>query len=312
MNFLIIGAGGIGCFYGARLQKAGHNVTFLARGEHLKSMQQFGLQVEHHDFNFFEKVEALELTELLKNKVCSDYNLIIFTTKGGSTSPLLQSLNTWLDNSETPLLSLQNGVDNESLIAEVVGERRTLGGIAVRIGGHIIAPGKIYATGVAQLIVGAWPNAGCCSSQKNKAVEVFVYQFNSANIITQMSFDIKQELWRKLLINNGVNPLSALTGLDTRKLTSHKTLTKHVYKMMEEVSLVAQADNIVLSKKDIDEMYELICTFDPIKTSMLIDKEKGRPLELDSICGAVLRRSATIGIQTPITELVNDLLLLQE
>jgi 2-dehydropantoate 2-reductase len=311
MNFLILGAGGIGCYYGAKLQRVGHNVTFVARGKHLYAMQRNGLKVEHKDLNFFDKVEALDIDELLKNKLCNDYDLIVFTTKGGSTGTLLQSMDAWLKNTNTPILSLQNGVDNESLISKAVGEKRTLGGLAVRIGGHIIAPGKVHATGIAQLIIGAWPNAKYCSNQKNAIVDEFVKSFNSANIFAQISLDIKQELWRKLLINNGVNPLSALTGLDTRSLTSHKTLTKRVYQMMEEVALVAKADNVSLDTKDIDEMYELICTFDPIKTSMLIDKEKGRPLELDSICGAVLRRAAILGIQTPITELVNDLLLLE-
>lgn len=311
MNFLIIGAGGIGCFYGSKLQNAGHNVTFLARGEHLHAMRKNGLEVKHKDSYFFDKVEALDIDALIKHKACADYDLIMLTTKGGSTSIILEQLNNWLSNSSTPFLSLQNGVDNESLVSKAIGEDRTLGGLAVRIGGHIIEPGKIHATGLAQLIIGTWPNAESCTIQKNNVVEKFIKVLNSANISTQISFNIKQELWRKLLINNGVNPLSALTGLNTRELTAHKTLTKRVYQMMEEVASVAKADDIVLSKQDIDEMYELICTFDPIKTSMLIDKEKGRPLELDSICGAVLRRSEKLGIPTPITELVNDLLILQ-
>ncbi|WP_426357463.1 ketopantoate reductase family protein [Pseudocolwellia sp. HL-MZ19] len=310
MNFLIIGAGGIGCFYGAKLQIAGHHVTFLSRGEHLYAMQQSGLEVEHKESYFSDPVEALDIDALIKNKVCDHYDLIMLTTKGGATASILEQLDHWLSNSETPFLSLQNGVDNEPLISKAIGEERTLGGLAVRIGGHIIEPGKVHATGAAQLIIGAWPNVENCSIEKNNNIEKLIEVFVSAEISTQLSLNIKQELWRKLLINNGVNPLSAITGLNTGELTSHKTLTLRVYEMMEEVASVAKADDVVLSKQDIDEMYELICTFDPIKTSMLIDKEKGRPLELDSICGAVLRRSEKLGIQTPITQLVNDLLIL--
>lgn len=312
MNFLIIGAGGIGCYYGARLQSAGHSVSYLARGEHLRAMQQKGLQVKHKDMDFLEEVDAFDIHQLLKTKTCKYYDLIILTTKSGATLAILAELKDWLNTASTPFISLQNGVDNESLIAEVVGIKRTLGGLAVRIGGHIVAPGKIDSTGKAELIIGVWPRSIPCSNQKEKIIDEFAKEFNYANIPTRVSSDIQQELWRKLLINNGVNPLSALTGLDTRMLTSHPIFTKRVYQMMEEVANVAKADNVVLTQKDVDEMYDLICTFEAIKTSMLIDKEKGRPLELDSICGAVLRRASKLGIEAPTTELINALLLMQE
>jgi 2-dehydropantoate 2-reductase len=312
VRFLIIGAGGIGCYYGARLQNAGHGVTYVARGKHLNAMQQHGLIVTHEDFEFHESVEAVDIHQLIQEKACHQYDLIMLATKGGSTSVMLEVLKSWLAAANTPFLSLQNGVDNESLIAEVIGEKRTLGGLAVRIGGHIISPGKIEATGPAQVILGPWPSAQSCSAQELQLIENVSRELNSAKIPTQVSSNIQHELWRKLIINNGVNPLSALTGLDTKALTSHPVLTKTVYCLMEEVASVAKADNVILSKGDVDSMYELICTFDAIKTSMLVDKEKGRPLELNSICGAVLYRAAKLGIDTPTTELVNSLLMLEE
>ena len=312
MNFLVIGAGGIGCYYGARLQQAGHSVSYLARGEHLIAMQQHGLQIRHEDIEFCESVDAMNVQQLLQKKTCNQYDLMILTTKGGSTQTILDQLEGWLSTADTPFLSLQNGVDNEPLIAKVIGDKRTLGGLAVRIGGHIISPGKIEATGPAQIILGPWPNANSCSTQEEKLVDKFAEELNNASIPSRVSSNIQQELWRKLIINNGVNPLSALTGLDTKTLTSHPVLTKNVYQLMAEVATVAKADNVELGKEDVDEMYELICTFDAIKTSMLVDKEKGRPMELDSICGAVLRRASKLGIETPATALVNAVLLVQE
>jgi 2-dehydropantoate 2-reductase len=311
MNYLIIGAGGIGCYYGARLQRAGHSVSYVARGDNLKAMQKNGLQVKHPDIDFLEKVEVFSIHELVKNKDCSYYDLIILTTKSGSTFSILEYLRDWLDTATTPFLSLQNGVDNESLISDVVGIKRTLGGLAVRIGGHIVSPGKIEAKGEAQIIIGYWPNTKDSAIEHNKFLVALADELNSASIPTKISLDIKYELWRKLLINNGVNPLSALTGLDTKALTCHPVLTDYVYLMMKEVASVAKVDNVILSQVDIDEMYHLICSFDAIKTSMLVDKEKGRTLELDSICGAVLQRASMLGVETPITKLVNSLLMLQ-
>ncbi len=312
MRFLIIGAGGIGCYYGAKLQNAGHCVRYLARGEHLLAMQKQGLQVSHETFQFGEAVQAFDVPQLLATHLPEHYDLIILTTKSGATAAILADLKPWLGADCPPFLSLQNGVDNEPLIANVVGVNKTLGGLGVRISGHIISPGKVEVTGLAQIIMGPWPNSERYSAAEVESIDDIVTQFKCANIPTQLSANIQHELWRKLIINNGINPLSALTGLDTQALTCHATLTKIVYQLMAEVACVAKADNVELTKNDVDEMYDLICNFAAIKTSMLVDKEKGNPLELDSICGAVLQRAAKLGIETPQTELVSALLQLQE
>jgi 2-dehydropantoate 2-reductase len=312
MRFLIIGAGGIGCYYGARLQKAGHFVSYLARGAHLEALQQQGLQVLHDDFEFNEAVEAFDVKALLSNERCEQYDLIVLTTKGGSTSVVLDDLKEWLGSANTPVLSLQNGVDNEVLISAVIGRQRTLGGLAVRIGGHITEPGTVEVKGVAQVIFGSWPNSEAYSNNEIEFIDRIASAFNNAAISAQVSPDIQYELWRKLIINNGVNPLSAITGLDTKALTSHPVLGKTVYQLMEEVASVSVADDIELSKKDVDEMFELISNFNAIKTSMLVDKEKGRPLEIDSICGAVLARATKLGVDVPMTELVSALLVSQK
>ncbi|MCL1485400.1 MAG: hypothetical protein MH208_14390 [Marinobacter sp.] len=111
------------------------------------------------------------------------------------------------------------------------------------------------------------------------------------------------------MINNGVNPLSALTGLDTRSLTHHPEFGKIVYGMMAETIEASKADNVNLGQKDLDEIFELISNFNAIKTSMLVDKERGRPLELDCIAGAVLRCCELLGVEAPYTATINALLL---
>ena len=308
MRFLIVGAGGIGCYYGARLQVAGHSVCYLARGEHLEAMQCNGLSVSHEDLSFHEGVQAIDIEYLLQHENCSQFDLIVLTLKSGATASILNKLSDWLKGCDVPILSLQNGVDNELLIAKSVGEKRTLGGLAVRIGGHITKPGEVEVKGPAQVIFGHWPNHRNETAVDATALERFAETFNKAGIPTQLSTDIQYELWRKLLINNGVNPLSALTGLDTKRLTSDPVFAKTVYRMMEEVAAVAKADQVQLEQNDIDEMFELISNFDAIKTSMLVDKEKARPLELDGISGAVIRRAKQLGIEVPVTELIHALL----
>lgn len=305
MRVAIWGAGGIGCYYGARLLKAGHQVVFVARGAHLEAMQSSGLIVEHEALSFSGAVDAVSQSEWVEHYRCDDFDLIMVALKANVTGDCLAEIDSWLQQGSCPLLSLQNGVENESLIADRVGDARTLGGLAVRIGGHIIEPGRVEARGPAQVVMGAWPNREL-NPELSVRAESLAEILNEAQIPTQCSVDIRRELWRKLLINNGVNPLSALTELDTRRLTRHPTYRKMVYKMMEEGAAAANARGVDLGRADVDEMFKLISEFDAIKTSMLVDKEKGRPLELDGICGAVIRAGATP--EPLVTELVMSLL----
>src|SRR5699024_1989717 len=122
------------------------------------------------------------------------------------------------------------------------------------------------------------------------------------------SADIRRELWRKLVLNNGVNPLSAVTGWDSHRLTHDTGMAPQVKRLMREAAAAARADGVILDDDDVMAMFTVIHDLDAIKTSMLVDREHGRPLELDAICGAVLARSRQLGLDAPGTELVMALL----
>lgn len=305
MNFLILGAGGIGCYYGAKLLKAGHKVTFVARGDHLNVLQNKGLMLTHPSFTFQGGIDAIDQDTLLNLRQSSDYDMVILAFKSMSTEVTLKQLEKWLNQSKVPVLSLQNGVDNESHIARIVGDERTIGGLAVRIGGHIIQPGVVEAKGVAQVVFGQWPNSQLV--KKHEVIDALDKAFSEANIDAFQSDDIQRELWRKLMINNGVNPISVLTEWDSQKITSHPIYGKTVYKMMQETACAAKADNVLMTANDVNEMFELISNFDAIKTSMLVDYEKGRPLELEDISGSVIKRCQAQGLDCSTTELISAL-----
>lgn len=307
LKILMIGAGGIGGYYAARLARAGHELVLTARGDHLNALKAQGLTVDYEGEVLHQALPAFSHTELIQKHEPDDFDLIVIALKSTATASVMAELASWLESAAVPVLSLQNGVDNEPVIAEVVGEDRVLGGLAVRIGGHITEPGQVFAEGVAQVVMGAWPR------QRPDDLRISLLRrlealFNAAGIPTTVSDNIRYELWRKLVINNGVNPLSALTGLDTRSLTHHPEFGKIVHGMMAETVAASKADDVNLGPEDLAEMFALISNFNAIKTSMLVDKEKGRPLELDSIAGAVLRRCDRLGIEAPYTMTVNALL----
>ena len=307
LNILMIGAGGIGGYYAAKLAQAGHNIVLSARGDHLEALQVNGLVVDYEGAVTHHDLPAFDHQVLMKAYRANDFDLIAIALKSTATDSVMVELSEWLQVGSAPVLSLQNGVDNEQRIAREVGEQRVLGGLAVRIGGHITEPGKVYAEGVAQIVMGAWP-VQARNDPRTGLLSRLEREFAEAGIPTRVTDDIHYELWRKLVINNGVNPLSALTHLDTRSLTHHPEFSKVVYGMMTETVQASKADGVNLTERDLEEMFDLISSFNAIKTSMLVDQEKGRPLELESISGAVLRRCQSLGVEAPYTRTVHALL----
>lgn len=300
MRLVVVGAGGIGGYYGARLQAAGHAVTFVARGAHLEAMRRNGLTVEHPDFAFHAAVDACDLGAVAA-RAPGDTDAVLLCVKSMATAQIAQRLATWLGAREVPVLSLQNGVDNEIQLAAALGPERVLGGIARRIGGHVVAPGRIEATGRAEVILGPWPRRTEAPSSLDSQARALAETFAGAGIPTEVSEDIRRELWRKLLLNNALNPLSAIVRRDTRTLSHERLLAPVVAAMMRETARAAAADGVALGEADVEEMLALIRSFDPIKTSMLVDLEHGRALELDAIAGAVLDRAARLGFEAPYT-----------
>ncbi len=315
MRIAVIGAGGIGGFYAAKLARAGHSVVVCARGQHLRAIQNRGLMVTHPTFRFADVIVAVSLDEFFRCWSPTRLDLILLCTKSDVTDAIGRQLAHWFSSRGVcvPVLSLQNGVDNERRLAGHINPGAVLGGLAVRIGARVSAPGCIDAVGVAQLIVGVWPNTiDAAAGPAADCLDDIIGVMRGAGIEVQKSGNILRELWRKLVINNGVNPLSALTGMDSRQLTSNSDTSWLVRALMEETARAAAADGIVLDATDVEEMFELISSFDAIKTSMLIDREAGRPMEVNDICGAVISRSDVLDIESPYTHMIASLLAVIE
>jgi len=311
LSLAILGAGGIGCYYGARLAGNGHHVCFIARGDHLTALREKGLTIKHPDFDFHKAVDACDFDTFIREHDPANFDAIVVCVKATATEEIAENIKRWFKASEqsTMIISLQNGIDNESQLASALDESLIIGGLALRIGGHIVRPGEVAATGIAEIVLGAWPHADSPTDLRvAERLPAIIVAFNQSGIPTRKTDNIRRELWRKLVINNGVNPLSALTGLDTRAMAYHPHFGPIVHHLMEEAANMAIADDEPLSQRDADEMFELIRSFDPIKTSMLVDLEKGRPLELESISGAVIERSKRINVPVPYTQTVYALL----
>lgn len=145
LKLLMVGAGGIGGYYAARFLEAGHQVVLTARGAHLHALKRSGLTVHYEGRELVHMAAAHDHQELVTRYKSDEFDLIIITLKATATVSVVSELGDWLKQGRAPVLSLQNGVDNEQLLAKAVGAERVIGGLAVRIGGHIVRPGVIEA-----------------------------------------------------------------------------------------------------------------------------------------------------------------------
>jgi 2-dehydropantoate 2-reductase len=298
MNILIIGCGAIGGFYASRLLKRCSSLTVTARGKHLEAIQANGLKVIHDGKESISPIPAVGHAELGQQYQSKQFDLIIICLKANQVINMLSELKNWITQSNCPILSLQNGVDSEFLLAQVCGKDRVWGGLAIKIGGEVVKPGVIVSTGIAKITYGPWPRLKV-GQRMPEQITNFAMYLAQADIPFELTSDIQAELWKKLVINNGVNPLSAITGLDTFELTHNQKYIVMVRRAMQETALAALYDGVILTQQDIDKLFDLIKNFSPIKTSMLIDKEKGRAIELEAIVGAVIKRCQKQGIPVP-------------
>lgn len=304
MNFLILGTGGIGAFYGARLLNSSNEVTFVARGTHLETIKNNGLKVEHPDFSFFENVKVSELKDINFNSLNID--VIILTTKSNSTRIICKELSQKLSNiKKSPyLLSLQNGVENEKVLCEYFTKEKVLGGLTRKIGAHIIKPAYIKATGNVETLIGAIYK----TKENTSFLEKLNKTINNSKIHSEVVDDINKELWKKLIINNGVNAICALLEIKTGILMNDKKLSSLVYGLMKETVSAAKACNVNINEDELNQMYELIKNFDSIKPSMLVDREFKRELEIDEICTVVINYNEKQNIDSAYTRTISYLL----
>lgn len=304
MNYLILGSGGVGSYYGVSLLRSKQKVTFVARGKHLKAMKKKGLKLNHDDFSFDDFVDVKSLEEISDNDL-SKFDSILLLTKAISTKQIAKYLSKKLIIKNMPyIVSLQNGVENEQILCEYFPKDKIIGGLSRKIGAFILEYGVVKSTGKVETIVGA--------IKKTKTNDLFIKklcsELNSSNLHCQQSDNIKLELWKKLIINNGVNAICALLEIKTGVLMSDKKLSILVYNLMRETAIAAREKDVKVSKKDIKKMFELIKNFNSIKPSMLVDREQGRELELKEICGIVIKSCKKQGIDAPYTKTIAYLL----
>jgi 2-dehydropantoate 2-reductase len=302
MNIVVFGAGGVGGYFGAKLAKSGNNVTFIARGKHLKAIQKKGLQIKsiNGDFTVFPNATN-SLTELETKP-----NLIILGVKSWQIEEVARQIKPILSK-KTILLPLQNGADNADKLLTVLNAENVIAGLC-RIVSKVESPGVIHHFEYEPEII-----FGEISNIKTNRVKKIKETFDEAQFKNEIADNIQLAIWKKFLFITTFSGLAALTRTPIGVLRTSTYLKNLMWKTAKEIVKIANAKNINLSEIDIDKTFSIYNQLDKNTTaSMQRDVMEGKPSELENFNGFIVHEGKKLGIKTPINELIYNLLLPQE
>jgi len=291
VKIAVVGAGGIGGYYGALLHQAGHDVTFLARGTHLAAMRERGL-----------RLESVLLAEPLQIRVrCTDrpgeigaVDLALFAVKSYDTDTAAGLLPPLLD-AETAVLTLQNGVDNIERLSDRIGRRHILGG-ACYIFAAIASPGVINHTGGPGRVV-----FGELDGRITPRTQAIRDAFAATGAPVELSTQILAAMWEKYLFITAQGGMTALTRLPIGIIRATPTTMEMYLDVASEVASVGRAHGVSIPEGERDRVKRSADSLTPNSFSSLYnDLVGGRRMELEALPGHVVGLGRRYGIPTPV------------
>jgi 2-dehydropantoate 2-reductase len=297
MKIAIMGSGGIGGYYGARLQSGGADVTFIARGEHLKAMQQNGLALEGDRPIHLPKVKATDDPSTI-GKV----DMVIFSVKLRDTETAAKAILPVV-GPDTGIISLQNGVQKDDMIATVIDRKHLLGGAAY-IGVSIARPGVIKKAGTMErLAFGEFDNT------ISPRAQALLDACKASDIKADIPADISLELWQKFVVIVTMSSITAAMRSTIGPIRANPQAKQFAHDLMREIVAVGRAQGVALEPDFADKrIVHIDAMSTDMRASMSLDLELGRPLELPWLAGAVVDLGAKSGVPTPCCRAVRDIL----
>jgi 2-dehydropantoate 2-reductase len=297
MKIVIVGAGGVGAFYGALLARAGQDVHFLARGAQLQALQSVGIRIKSATLGTFD---VHRVRAAARASDIGPADLILLCVKAYHVEAVLDEVAS-IAHERTIVVGLQNGIESDDLLAERLGRARVLTGI-LYVGATLEEPGVVSHLAGGRIVLGA--RAGADARLLTPVHDVLAVM----GLPVQVASDIERERWYKLIWNAAFNPLTALTSWSVHELLADERTRALAVSIMREVIAVARAQGVDLHESDIDRVIEYTMKAPPILTSMEVDRRMGRPLETEALIGVVVRKGRQLGIATPVSGVVYTLL----
>jgi 2-dehydropantoate 2-reductase len=293
MKIAAMGAGGVGGYFGARLQQAGHEVTFFARGKHLQALQKDGLRVEsaHGD-------AKLEVRVFEDPREAGIVDVVLFAVKLWDTESAAERLRPVVGK-DTIVIPFQNGVESTERVGRILGKEKVLGGSAY-IGTRIKAPGVIEHSGqMARL------QFGPVLPSQRAAAEAFLEACKGASIQAEIPEDIVRASWEKFVFLVGLSSATAVSRMPVGVVRADPDLRWLFEQAMRETWRVGRARGVALADDYVEGRMKFADGLHAdMKASLLHDLENGGRLEAPWLCGAVTRMAREAGFDAPVNRSV--------
>ena len=287
-TYAILGTGALGGFYGAKLQKSGLEVHYLLKSDYQQVSEQ-GLIIESKDGDFtLPQVNAYN--DVDKMPQCDVVIVSLKTTQNQLLSNLLPPI----VKDDGVVLVLQNGLGIEAEIAEIVSNVHVIGGLCF-LCSNKVAPGHIHHLDYGQITLGEY-TSNYQSTGITKKMQEIAADFENAGISIELLEDLLLGRWKKLVWNIPYNGLSVILDARTDELMTDIYTRQLVESLMWEVVAGAKSTGRIIPESFIETMLDYTMKMKPYRTSMKIDFDEKRPLEIEAIFGNPLRKAAAEGV----------------
>jgi 2-dehydropantoate 2-reductase len=298
MKIVVYGAGGVGAFYGALLVRAGHDVHFVARGAQLDAIRARGIRIDSKPLG---EIVVPRVTASDRAADAGLAQLVLVCVKAHQTERILDDLAA-VAGPDTILLPLQNGVESDELLAARFGRAR-VPAASVYVGATVEEPGVVSHLARGLILIGAPPgfDAGRLAGLRDTLA--------TTGLPVEISDNIQWEQWRKLVWNASFNPVCAVVQRRPHDVLAVPETRALVLGMMREVLAVARALGFVFPEREAEDQLEYTEKLPRIRTSMDVDRERGRAMETEPLVGVVVRKGRELGVPTPLSDALYALLV---
>jgi 2-dehydropantoate 2-reductase len=297
VRIAVFGAGGVGGYFGGRLGLAGAEVHLIARGTHLKALQEKGLTVKSTRGDFH-----IDLPATADPGSIGPCDFVLFCVKSTDTAAAARHLGPLLHD-DTAVISLQNGIENEDVIASAVGGRHVVGGAAY-IFSTILQPGTIeHSGGPARIVFGE------LDGRSSERTERFLAMSKQAGIDASMSEDIRRVLWDKFAFICAQAGITAAVRLPIGDIRTVEESRATFERVVAEVCAIARAEGVDLGSDAPERHAAFADQLEPGSFSSLhYDMTHGKPMELETLHGAVVRLARKHSVPAPTSETIYAIL----
>jgi 2-dehydropantoate 2-reductase len=290
MKVAVVGAGAMGSLFGAMLAEAGNEVwLYDVWLEHVQTINQDGLKIERAG-----KTRTVEVKATADPQQIGQAELVIIFVKSSRTKSAAETALTIADSNGS-VMTLQNGMGNADIIAECIEPERILAGTTSH-GATLLGPGSIRHAGSGPTTIGAWSQ----TEDGLRRARQFADFFNRAGIKTESVADVHSVVWNKLLINIGINAITALTNIKNGQILDLEITRELSRNAVAEAIRVAQAEDIKVHDDVVDRVFKVAEATALNRSSMGQDVDNRRQTEIAAINGFIVREAKRLGLPAPV------------